>query len=85
MTTEKKNGGPAFPVADTVVDDKVFCAPNEAGWKGMSLRDYFADSALRGPAWTYLSVVYQTTPTPELLSKVSYEMADAMLAERDKK
>lgn len=43
---------------------------------GMTLRDYFAAKAML----TFNSA----TATPQMLSKWSYEMADAMMAERGK-
>jgi hypothetical protein len=75
----KDLGGPAFP--------------NEGGHKfasgndvrktlphpGMTLRDYFAAKALGG-----LLADTAITASPELVAKVSYEYADAMLKERNK-
>lgn len=68
----KDNGGPAFP-------------PN-AGWssddprfRGMTLRDYFAAKVMQG-MWACADV----RGNSEALARGAYEMADAMLAERDK-
>ena len=46
--------------------------------EGMDLRDYFAGLALRG-------MYYQGSNVPELMAKKSYEMADLMMTERNKK
>lgn len=44
MSTPINNGGPAFPIADTVWSNgQVQC-----GFNGMSLRDFFAAKALQG-------------------------------------
>ena len=79
------NGGPAFPVA-TVFNPHTG-EPTNTGchWdgNGMSLRDWFAGMALQGfcsqtnngGEWTW-----GKTDAP----KAAYELADAMLAEREK-
>lgn len=60
-------GGTAFPCA------------HEGGQRGMTLRDYFATSAIQGmcstPTWPSVA------DGPEL-AKRAYAMADAMMAER---
>lgn len=69
-------GGPAFPL-------------NRCSWDGMSLRDYFAAKAMQG------ILSSERVPLPiygktgdsrgyQNISKISYEMADAMIAEREK-
>ena len=64
------NNPPAFP---TVMLDK----PEG----GMTLRDYFAAKAMQG----YCSNQQHTSScTVELTADCAYEMADAMLAEREK-
>jgi hypothetical protein len=72
-----KDGGPAFPESQSEMS---------YAWigEGMSLRDYFAAKAMialhcsdeRNGDWSdYL---------PDITAKHAYEMADAMLAEREK-
>lgn len=70
--SEKDNGGPAFPWAS---------------YPGMSLRDYFAAQAIN----TLLDAVVsrQTRPREgqsigEYIAHEAYELADAMIAERNK-
>lgn len=66
-----KDGGPAFP--DPQED---WC-----GEKGMSLRDYFANSALNGMLANQHP--YQASDE-SMFARDSYVLADAMLKERDK-
>lgn len=70
MVNEKPNGGPAFPSGDF---DKM--QPMD----GMTLRDYFAGQALMGvfvgPEFDYEDAI---------VAKRCYQIADAMLAEREK-
>ena len=64
-----KDGGPAFPVQDMRGDEH-----------GMSMRDYFAGQALAG--------VCQRADWDDgeenVLARWAYDIADAMLAEREK-
>ena len=76
----KKNGGPAFPnESDFGVSDKS-C--------GMSLRDYFAAAALnRLLAWDFTGPPESKSGFAhyaEQAALTAYQLADAMLAERDK-
>jgi hypothetical protein len=74
-----KDGGPAFPIA---VPDQRFPdgQPIQQGFfeSGMSLRDWFASQAIN----TVLAQAYGSTP--EILAAKTYELADAMLAAREK-
>lgn len=69
----RQAGGPAFPVSLPGIGDN--------GWQGMTLRDWFAGQALP-------QVLAMDTRgsdlTPFDLARVAYEVADAMLAEREK-
>lgn len=69
----KPDGGPAFPIADS----------RDKWMQGMSLRDWFAGMAVEGlmanSKWAAVE-----TPWPEYAAKEAYEIADAMLKERDK-
>ena len=74
----RKDGGLAFPKAG-FLEDK---------FNGMSLRDYFAAAALQG----WLGNPDCATPTKEsqvmwnkAQAEAAYMLADAMLAEREKK
>lgn len=69
--SEIKDGGPAFPQNDAVVNR----INNEAG---MSLRDYFAAKALPQVLATY---GFDTTNA----ASTAYGIADAMLAKRERK
>ena len=75
--SEINNGGPAFP--ETRWDDHT---RQEIQWMGMSLRDYFAAKAMQG----LLAQSRGTAFSSQLDSGASfaYEMADAMLKERNK-
>ena len=72
------DGGPAFPIPDRSFPN----GETQWGASGMSLRDYFAGQALN----SLCAVV-----SPEdglcvgLIVKDCYEIADAMLAEREKR
>mgnify|MGYP003394702315 FL=1 len=73
----KNDGGPAFPT-----DTEHQPQGHVMHLTGMSLRDYFAAAALVHP-----SVVDRVNPThtmPAAVAAWAYEIADAMLAERDK-
>ena len=65
------NGGPAFPTQDQNYEQKY------AG-EGMTLRDYFAAKAMQG-----MFAVDMPCPANKR-AEVAYEMADAMLKEREK-
>jgi hypothetical protein len=76
---EVKDGGPAFPV------------PNDAnvnGQEGMSLRDYFAASALQGClSYSYVNPArgnYHENCDPDGVAISAYQYADAMLKARAK-
>jgi hypothetical protein len=76
MSAPINDGGPAFPVADTVHST----GQVQYGFTGMTLRDYFAGQALAGAL---------ADPTCDLspieLAKIAYREADAMLAAREGK
>lgn len=64
----KRDGGPAFPLADGTRDDE----------GGMTLRDYFAGQAIAGLCCR------DATRMTDTLAQEAFEVADAMLAERNK-
>ena len=70
----EKTGGPAFPIVEILdANWKI-----QHGTKGMTLRDYFAAKAM--PA------IYDRVESGgfERVATLSYQLADAMLAERAK-
>lgn len=72
MTTIN-DGGPAFPRDERYL-----------GHNGMSLRDYFAAKAIQaklGATGGRFPIPY---PILQLMAKDAYDMADAMLAAREK-
>ena len=68
---ERKNGGPAFPVGSDI-------APSD---EGITLRDYFVGQMIAPFATHYAARLPEEART---LAKRAYEIADAMLAERDR-
>lgn len=79
--TEKKTGGPAFPSEGEGHGNPKYHSP------GMTLRDWFAGRVLEG------MLAHATRYKPHLgdshnwraaISEEAYQMADAMLAEREK-
>ena len=76
-----KDGGPAFPFTQ---DGGFF----KEGYKGMSLRDYFAAKALQGilsdPRNMRIANEKEPSCEVDFIAKVSYQFADAMLKEREK-
>ncbi len=73
MKSSINDGGPAFPVQ---LADKV----SYANQPGMTLRDYFAAAALQG----LLACPNHDAPSWGDFIGQSYQLADAMLAERAK-
>lgn len=68
-------GGPAFPTKNYAA-----IQPLAEGYsEGMTLRDWFAGMAMQS-----LMLAAKTSQDVDLLSKGAYQMADAMLKERDK-
>lgn len=76
MNNQPNDGGPAFPTPD------VYHPNNEVeyGQPGMSLRDWFAGQALAG-----LCADSNLGGKAALFAGFSYELADAMLAARNRK
>lgn len=74
----KDNGGPAFPSGN----DVIFGEWSTNGHAGMTLRDYFAAKALQGicASENHLDRIGSF----EGAARTAYELADAMIAERNK-
>lgn len=73
---KKETGGNAFPVPGL---------QHDADFNGMTLRDYFAAKAMQ------TILIGANLPTKDsrdewfpILSEISYDVSDAMLAEREK-
>ena len=97
MSDLKKDGGPAFPKIKRICDTS---KPNGHNWMqvdstdGKSLRDWFAGIALQGELAssgnpesaqaTAEASVNAGETVEKHLARICYEMADAMLAEREK-
>lgn len=77
MTTERNDGGPAFPNRPYIDHStSLKCDP------GMTLRDYFAAKAMQAIiAATYGKL---GDHSPAWTAKLSLEYADAMIAERER-
>ncbi len=76
MSSEQDDGGPAFPIVET---DLILGTRIDTG---VTLRDYFAAKAMQ--AMLSLEDVHLNWGESQL-AKWSYEQADAMLEERNKK
>lgn len=76
----KETGGPAFPVA--AGDGDIGSQVGSTTWQfpGMTLRDYFAANAMQG----ICADPSVSPPNAKLIAELSYEVADAMIAERVK-
>lgn len=77
MTTPK-DGGPAFPCLDSTESGLHLREP------GMSLRDYLAAKAMQGMLADMPKLLHGFN-WQENVARASYEIADAMLAEREKR
>ena len=82
----KPDGGSAFP--RPLAKDAI--GPSFSATEGMTLRDYFAAAAMRGfmagPAMTVLAEAADESKidAQTFIVRNAYEIADAMLAERNK-
>lgn len=70
--TQRKDGGPAFPVRGVMYDG----ALGGQLAHGASLRDYFAAKAMQS--------ICPNIEDDARVARMAYELADAMLAEREK-
>lgn len=71
MSTENKNNPFAFP-----------CEKDEPE-KGMTLRDYFANSAMQGHLASEYYIIGTDKDNKQSLAKEFYDFADAMLKQRE--
>ena len=77
MSTPINDGGAAFPRPVSFSEE----GGTHRGTLGMTLRDYFAGQALSGR----LASFTDATPERKRIGVFCYEMADAMLAARERK
>ena len=83
----KETGGPAFPIEQvnaTVTTDgmgRAHQTPFVPAREGMALRDYFAAKAMTGLFDSYAN---HSPAEAQMIASEAYEMADAMLKEREK-
>ena len=75
--TERKDGGSAFPSIHSE-----WLGNGYSNIPGMTLRDYFAGQALS--TLIGLEVLKWTVDEAEKTARFSYEIADAMIAQRQK-
>ena len=75
MNAMKNDGGPAFP------QDLVSMYGTRTSEGGMTLRDYFAASAIQN-AIDFQRSVEKTWPGWSAVAQTAYNIADAMLAAR---
>jgi len=88
MTTQKQDGGPAFPSSNDITVGNAHTNVHS----GMTLRDWFAGQALAG-MWSnndHLCIVKENASKAghsfdERLSQNAYAIADAMIAERKRR
>lgn len=85
--SEQPNGGPAFPESYTGPD-----RPHEGMGGGMTLLDYFAAKAMQSLSATQDSMAaiskqakLDGVNSVRFIAAASYDFADAMLAEREKR
>lgn len=83
-----KDGGPAFPLecnveslADEEGQHRAFAVGHLQQHAGMSLRDYFAAKAMQS---LVVNSIWTDLVSKDAVAGAAYEMADAMLAEREK-
>lgn len=74
--TQRNDGGPAFPTEPNT-------QPGFYAHHGMSLRDYFAAKAMP-EVWRDIPEDANRLQALSYLGRRSYEMADAMLAARER-
>jgi hypothetical protein len=79
MNTLQNNGGAAFPQPQGTFNGTPYSSREVEGDSGMTLRDYFAGQAVSG---LYADAKY--TGSHVEAAKCCYDLADAMLAERNR-
>lgn len=91
MNEQIKDGGPAFPhMAKAHYQGMGRVVTEHITENGMSLRDYFAAAALQGfvRSWSESAMIPDDDLRHKLFpsfTRAAYEVADAMLTERERK
>jgi len=95
MNSPKDDGGPAFPIvaAPHLLAKQLSVKEYEKAVSGMSLRDWFAGMALQGIAYSATAVSIEAARNglkcpvwdTSLWASQCYQVADAMLAERERR
>ena len=76
--TQRNDGGPAFAHAGSEWSDG--CWVDAPVQRGLSIRDYFAAKAMQGD----IAASAEKRPNPTDCATWAYQMADAMLAARER-
>jgi len=76
----KDNGGPAFSAPGITGYENANGEIQYVNWPGMTLRDWFAAKAMQG----WMANGELPDEQPDVVARLAYRMADAMLAERNK-
>ena len=79
----KDHGGsafPDFPIYELDEEDGVYSITSDQQSLGMTLRDYFAASFVKSG---HIFKSISDGNTPELVAMQAYELADAMIRERE--
>lgn len=76
---KKPENPPAFPKTDVNAEGMILAKHNQ----GMSLRDYFANSAMKGMISNHYLYDLTNHTVFDNLAKDSYLLADAMLKQRE--
>jgi hypothetical protein len=81
-----KDGGPAFPSAVVLDEMGTKIWADDYGYGGMTLRDYFAGQALAGVLASNAEVKASRDQVARtsMIAIACYQVADALLAEREK-
>lgn len=78
-TNKKPENPPAFPKTDVNSEGMILSKHNQ----GMSLRDYFANSAMQGMISNHYLYDLTNHTVFDNLAKDAYLLADAMLKQRE--
>lgn len=80
-----KTGGPAYPQPAVVLNEGRVDYADEMGYGGMTLLDHYAGEALKGLCANPQVIDGLTNGSMTWLATNSWELAEAMIAEREKR
>jgi hypothetical protein len=80
--SNREDGGPAFPSIHSI--DGNWVTKPLAEFRGMTLRDYFAAAAIPACIASFDRGRNPVGMTDQIMASVAYQVADAMIAEREK-